>query len=111
MRKSKRKQIEAKGWKLGSAKEFLGLTPEEEAYIELRLKLAQGLKFRRSARGVTQVQLAQALRSSQSRVAKLEAGDRSVSLELLMRALLRLGASRSQIAAMIGARRRRKSAA
>src|SRR2546429_9034595 len=75
MRESKRKKLAAKGWKTGSAKEFLGLSPEEEAYIELRLKLADGLKTRRHSRGVTQTQLAQALRSSQSRVAKMEAVD------------------------------------
>jgi ribosome-binding protein aMBF1 (putative translation factor) len=101
MRKSKRKQIEARGWKLGSAREFLGLTPEEEAYIELRLKLAEGLKSRRSARGVTQVQLAQALRSSQSRVAKMEAGDPTVSLDLLVKSLLALGMSNRELAGII----------
>lgn len=101
MRESKRKRIEAKGWKLGSAKEFLGLTPEEEAYIELRLKLAEGLKSRRNARGVTQVQLAQALHSSQSRVAKMEAGDPTVSLDLLVKSLLALGTSSRELAGII----------
>ena len=67
MRESKRKKLAAKGWKTGTAKEFLGLSPEEGAYIELRLRLADGLKMRRHSRGVTQTQLAQTLRSSQSR--------------------------------------------
>lgn len=101
MRESKRKKLAAKGWKIGSAKEFLGLSPEEEAYIELRLKLADGLKKRRNSRGVTQTQLAQALRSSQSRVAKMEAGDPTVSLDLLVKSLLALGASSRELAAMI----------
>ena len=101
MRESKRKRLAEKGWKVGSAKDFLGLTPEEEAYIELRLKLAAGLKVRRHARGVTQTQLAHALRSSQSRVAKMEAGDPTVSLDLLVKSLLALGTSNRELAQII----------
>jgi len=104
MRQSKRKKLVAKGWKIGSAKEFLGLSPEEEAYIELRLRLADGLKKRRHSRGVTQMQLAQTLRSSQSRVAKMEAGDPTVSLDLLVKSLLALGASSRELAAIIARR-------
>ncbi len=101
MRESKRKKLAAKGWKTGNAKEFLGLSPDEEAYIELRLKLAEGLKMRRRSRGVTQTQLAQTLRSSQSRVAKMEAGDPTVSLDLLVKSLLALGTSNRELAAII----------
>jgi hypothetical protein len=61
MRESKRKRLAAKGWKLGGASDFLGLTPEEEAYIELRLKLADGLRKRRKSNGVTQVSLVKSL--------------------------------------------------
>lgn len=104
MRESKRKKLADKGWKLGSAKDFLGLTPEEEAYIELRLKLADGLKVRRNARGVTQTQLAHVLRSSQSRVAKMEAGDPTVSLDLLVKSLLALGTSSRELAQIIARR-------
>ena len=101
MRESKRSKLAAKGWKLGSAKDFLGLSPQEEAYIELRLKLADGLKLRRGSRGVTQTQLARVLRSSQSRVAKMEAGDPTVSLDLLVKSLLALGTSNRELAAII----------
>jgi ribosome-binding protein aMBF1 (putative translation factor) len=101
MREGKRKRLAAKGWKTGSVKEFLGLSPEEEAYIELRLRLADGLKARRHSRGVTQTQLAQTLRSSQSRVAKMEAGDPTVSLDLLVKSLLALGTSNRELAAII----------
>ena len=104
MRESKRKRLEAKGWKVGSAKEFLGLSDEEEAFIELRLKLAEGLRARRQAKGVTQVELAQSLKSSQSRVAKMEAGHPTVSLDLLVRSLLALGASNRDVAAIIARR-------
>ena len=104
MRVSKRKKLEAAGWKVGSPKELLGLSAEEENYIELRLKLAGGLKARRKARGVTQVQLAQSIKSSQSRVAKMEAGDPTVSLDLLVKSLLALGASNRELAEIISRR-------
>jgi ribosome-binding protein aMBF1 (putative translation factor) len=104
VRVGKRKKLEATGWKLGSAKELLGLSAEEQTYIELRLKLAGGLKARRQARGVTQVQLAQSIKSSQSRVAKMEAGDPTVSLDLLVKSLLALGASNRELAEIISRR-------
>ncbi len=104
MREGKRKKLAAKGWRIGDAKDFLGLTPEEEAYIDLRLRLADGLKERRQMRGVTQTQLAAALRSSQSRVAKMEAGDPTVSLDLLVKSLLALGTSKRELAAIIARR-------
>ncbi len=100
----KRKRLEAKGWKVGSAKDLLQLSDEEEAYIELRLKLAEGLKARRADKGLTQIQLAKAIQSSQSRVAKMEAGDPTVSLDLLVRSLLALGASNSELAKIIARR-------
>ena len=101
MRPSKRQKLESKGWKIGGAKDFLGLADDEAAYIELRLKLAEGLKARRHSRGVTQMQLAQDLKSSQSRVAKMEAGDPTVSLDLLVRSLLSMGTSSRELAAII----------
>jgi DNA-binding XRE family transcriptional regulator len=101
MRETKRKRLERKGWKVGSARDFLGLTQEEEAYIELRLKLAEGLKKRRMEQAYTQMQLAKALHSSQSRVAKMEAGDPTVSLDLLVKSLLALGASPRELARLI----------
>ena len=100
----KRKRLEAKGWKIGSTKALLQLSDEEEAYIELRLKLAEGLKARRTDKGLTQMQLAKAIQSSQSRVAKMEAGDPTVSLDLLVRSLLVLGASNSELAKIIARR-------
>ena len=101
MRDEKRRRLEAKGWKVGTPAELLGLTPEEAAYVEIRLRLASGVKRQRIRRGVTQVALAKAIRSSQSRVAKMEAGDPSVAIDLLVRTLLVLGANDRAIAAMI----------
>jgi DNA-binding XRE family transcriptional regulator len=101
MRAEKRRRLEAKGWKVGSPKELLNLSDDEAAYVELRLKLAEGLKARRNAKGLTQKDLAKAVHSSQSRVAKMEAGDPTVSLDLLVKSLLALGASNRDLAAII----------
>lgn len=101
MRADKRKRLEAKGWKVGGPAEFLGLTDEEAAYIELRLKLADGLRARRNAQGISQTTLAKTMQSSQSRVAKMESGDPTVSLDLLVKSLLALGASNRDLARII----------
>lgn len=101
MQENKRKKLEAKGWRIGTPKGFLRMTDDEEAYVNLRLKLAEGLKERRQSKGVTQVSLARTIRSSQSRVAKMEAGDPTVSLDLLVKSLFALGASNRELAAMI----------
>lgn len=101
MREQKRRRLQAKGWRVGTARDFLHLSAEEEAYIEIRLRLAEGLKRRRTRRHLTQSDLARALRSSQSRVAKMEAGDPTVSIDLLLRALLTLETPRRELARMI----------
>jgi ribosome-binding protein aMBF1 (putative translation factor) len=105
MRSNKRKRLEAKGWKVGSTKEFLGLSSQEEAYIEIKLKLAESLRNQRLRRQMTQSDLAKAIRSSQSRVAKMEAGESSVSLDLLVRTLLALGDSRSNLVHILSPRK------
>jgi DNA-binding XRE family transcriptional regulator len=101
MREGKRKRLEAKGWRVGDARDFLELSPDEEAYVELRLRLAEGLKQRRRRRKLTQTEFAKIVRSSQSRIAKMETGDPTVSLDLLIRSLLALGASRKDLARII----------
>ena len=106
MKKAKRTRLQRDGWKVGSTQEFLGLSGEETAFIELKLSLAQSLRTERQRRGLTQTQLAKRLESSQSRVAKMEAGDRSVSLDLLVRSLLAIGTTKRQIARIIAKERR-----
>jgi DNA-binding XRE family transcriptional regulator len=97
MKPVKRKRLEAAGWRVGTVGEFLGLTDEEEALIELKLDLARAVKTERIRRHLTQEELGKVLGSSQSRVAKMEAGDPTVSIDLLVRSLLRLGASRRDL--------------
>jgi len=103
VQRRKKKELQAKGWKFGSAKDFLGLTDEEAEFIELHLSLAALLAKRRKSLGYTQTEVADFLGSSQSRVAKMEAGDPSVSVDLLIRSLLALGVKRTQVGRAIGA--------
>jgi DNA-binding XRE family transcriptional regulator len=104
VREQKRRRLEARGWKIGTAQEFLRLSDGEALYIDLKVRLATDLRERRRRRSLTQADLAKRLRSSQSRIAKMEAGDPSVSLDLLIRSLLMLGASRGELSRIISAR-------
>ena len=101
MKTSKRAKLEAAGWAVGSAKDFLGLSPEEAAFVEMKVALSQSVRQWRTRRKLTQGELARRLRSSQSRVAKMEAADRTVSVALLLRSLLKLGAKPKDIARAI----------
>lgn len=101
MTKAKREKLEAKGWKFGDAQDFLELSDEEVTLIEVKLSLSRNLKELRQKKRLSQLELAKRIDSSQSRVAKMEAGDPSVSMELLMKALLALGATRKELAKSI----------
>jgi DNA-binding XRE family transcriptional regulator len=101
MKTAKRKRLESKGWKIGNSTEFLGLSSEEAAYVELKLALSKNLQATRKEKNLTQEELARLLKSSQSRIAKMEAGDPSVSLDLLVRSLLVLGASRKTLSRIL----------
>jgi ribosome-binding protein aMBF1 (putative translation factor) len=103
MRKAKRERLEKRGWRIGSVREFLGLSAAEAAYVELRLRLSETLRDKRRSRSLSQVELARMLKSSQSRVAKMEGGDPGVSLDLLIRSLYTLGASNRDLARAINA--------
>ncbi len=98
MNKAKRrKQLEANGWRIGNVRQFLGLSDRETAFIELKLKLAQSLRAKRQKKGMGQIPFAKIIRSSQSRVAKMEAADSSVSIDLLVRSHLALGTSGAEL--------------
>jgi len=84
--------------------EFLGLTQEEASLVEMRLCLANGLRTLRTKQALTQKDVARRVGSSQSRVAKMEAADPAVSIDLLIRTLLSLGAGREAVADMIEGR-------
>jgi len=97
MDKRKKEKLAKKGWKVGTVAEFLNLSAEESAYIEMKLALSEKLKERRQRKKLTQAELAKAIESSQSRVAKMEAGDPTVSIDLLVKSLLALGVSKKEL--------------
>ena len=97
MEKKKRERLLAAGWKVSTAAEFLDLPPEEEALVEARIALTRRIRSVREERGMTQVQVARLIGSSQSRVAKMEAADRTVSIDMMMRTLFRLGQTPRQV--------------
>jgi predicted XRE-type DNA-binding protein len=110
VKRQKKERLEAAGWQVGSAREFLGLTDAEAAVVELKLELAKALKEQRTRRKMTQEQAGRLLGSSQSRVAKMEAGDPSVSIDLLVRALFRIGATRQDLVRHLAAPTKRRAA-
>jgi len=101
MLKAKKKRLESKGWKVGTVADFLNLSESEAMYVELKVVLSRLLKKQRIKSKLTQIELAKIVKSSQSRVAKMEAGDPSVSLDLLVRSLLTLKTTKSELARAI----------
>jgi DNA-binding XRE family transcriptional regulator len=110
MKREKKRRLERAGWTVAGAAEFLGLSAEESRFVALKLALAAGVRNLRERRGLTQAGLAKQLGSSQSRVAKMEAGDASVSLDLMVRSLLEIGAMPADIAKLIRSTRARRAA-
>lgn len=101
---AKRGRLEKAGWTVGDTSSFLSLTPDEEAILDLKLSLGQELRSRRHSRNWTQAEFAKRIRSSQSRVAKMESGDPSVSFDLMIRSLLATGATRTDLAGVFHGR-------
>ena len=99
MKTAKLERLQAVGWKVGSAEDFLQLSDNEARLVALKLSLISAVKKSRVKRKLSQIDLAQRMKSSQSRIAKIEAGDRSVSLDLIVRALIASGATTRDIQA------------
>ncbi len=97
----KRKRLEAAGFCVGDAADFLELSPEEVAFVEMKLFLSRYLKELRIKNKLSQENLAKKINSSQSRVAKMEAGDASVSVDLILRTMFAVGATREDVAKAI----------
>jgi transcriptional regulator with XRE-family HTH domain len=93
--------LERAGWIVGDAGDFLHLSDDERRFVETKLALAEGLRRWRERLGLTQTEVAERFGSSQSRVAKMEAAHRTVSTDLLLKALFRLGASQRDIAGLL----------
>ena len=110
MRADKRRMLERAGWTVGDAGDFLQLSAEERRFVETKLALAEGLRRWRERLGLTQTQVAEQFGSSQSRVAKMEAADRTVSTDLLLKSLFRLGASQRDVAHLLHQKSRSRAA-
>jgi hypothetical protein len=106
MDKATRARLEAAGSRVGDAGDFLGLTGEERRLVDLRTSVSRAVRPRREDGGVTQKQLAAKLKSSQSRVAKIEAGAADVSLDLLFKALFASGGPLDDLSARATGRQR-----
>src|SRR4051794_6190776 len=103
---SKRRRLERAGWKLGSTSEFLGLTSVEQELLQMKLASSARLRKTRESGNLTRTDLARRIGSSQSRIANMEAGDPTVSLDLLVQGLLAPGATRRQIASASSQRKK-----
>jgi len=97
MDKRKQKKLDVTGWKVGNAKDFLKLSQVESDLIDLKIALSERLKTRRQTLRLTQKDVAGMIQSSQSRVAKMEAGDPGVTLDLLVKSLLTLKIPKEEI--------------
>ena len=97
MKKMIRSQSTKKRYKVTNTQEFLALSDQEMAVIDLKISLIQKLRALRKATGCTQKQLAKMMKSSQSRVAMLESGASDASLELICKALFTLGISAKEL--------------
>ena len=110
MDRAKRARLAKAGWKVGSAEDFLDLSPEERVFLDVKRRLARELRNRRVQKNWTQAHVAKRLGSSQSRIARMEAADPSVTLDLMVRALLNLGVSGKQLGRAIESSGRRRAA-
>ena len=98
MNTARKARLKHAGWRVGTAEEFLGLSREQAQLVEMKLALGEFLRRHRERRHLTQEALAEKLGSSQSRIAKLEAGVRGGTLDLLFRALFATGVKTDDIA-------------
>jgi len=106
MNRARKARLAAGGWRIGSADDFLGLSKEEAAFVEMKLALARCLREFRIRRNLSQTSVAKLVGSSQSRVAKMESGDPSVSVDLLLRSVLAIGATPKQVARVLASRKK-----
>jgi DNA-binding XRE family transcriptional regulator len=97
MKKKRIQELQRKGWKVGGVEDFLELSEEELAYIEMKIKLSEMVRDFREEKGLTQTEASRILNSSQSRLSKMESGDPTVTLDLQIKSLLALGATPEQI--------------
>lgn len=110
MNTSQRARLEGAGWAIGDVAEFLDLSPDEAKYVELKLALVAGVRRSREKQGLTQSALAKKTGFQPVARGQDGGGDRSVTLDLMMRSLLAIGATTGEIAELIKRADRRRAA-
>ena len=101
MDNKKRKRLETAGWTFGNAEDFLGMSSEEAAYLNVKLTLAREVENQRKKAGLSQAALAARLKTQQPNIARIEKAQQSVTLDALFKTLLALGLSPRKIAAFL----------
>ena len=97
MKPAKRQKLLNAGYRVTDTQEFLGLSESEAAVIALKIALVQRLREARLANGITQTALAKLIKSSQSRIAKMEAGASDITLDLIIKTLFALGVTPKEL--------------
>ncbi|MGB5398666.1 MAG: helix-turn-helix domain-containing protein [Thermoanaerobaculia bacterium] len=95
----KRERIEKMGGRVTTVEEWLELSPEEVAIIDMKIQLGEELKALRRSKKLSQEKAAEILNTSQGRVSKMERGQ--ASLDQLAWCLLVMGKSRKALARAI----------
>ena len=88
---AKRKAIEAAGWKVGDAADFLEMSDAERQLLDTRVELAMAVRRQRRAVHLSQKQLGARLKTTQPRIAKIERAASDVSMDQLIRAFAAAG--------------------
>ena len=101
MDSKKRKRLEAAGWTFGNPEDFLGMSPEEASYLEVKLTLAREVESQRKKAGLSQSDLAAKLKTRQPNISLLEKAQQNVTIDALFKTLLTLGLSPRKIAAVL----------
>lgn len=96
----RKKKLEAAGWKFGDYADFLGMTPEEKAVVEIRLAATREMERLRAENPISQEELARRMGTKQPNVSKLFKNPGKATLDTLFRALLALGSTPKKIASL-----------
>lgn len=112
---AKKAALEAAGVRFTTVAEFLGLTEDERQLVEFRVWVARQIRANREARGLSQKEAGKAMKTTQPRFAKIEAGASDVSLDQMLRGYFVTGGSGDALVAQVSGKpaapRRRRAMA
>ena len=96
-------RMDAAGWKTVTIAEFLDLTPEDMAFIQVRRTFARAVRNRREVSGLSRTALAETLGLSETQIALMEGNASSISMDVMLRAFLAMGATQNDLAEALAA--------